>query len=121
MSDIEWKPQTHEEVERKFIDMINQYLNMNLEYPCDPDMSLKDIKLFGDESIKKEVAELDLEDFERLKSNYEVDSIDILELVIQIEEEFGVVIDDSDIATLLRWQDLIGYIVDAQAPPKHKK
>jgi len=121
MSDLEWKPRTHEEVERKFIDMINQYLKMNLEYPCDPNMSLKDLKLVGDERIKKEVADLDPEDFETLKSNYEVDSIDILELVIQIEEEFGVVIDDSEIATLLRWHDLIGYIVDAQEPPKQKK
>ena len=121
MSELEWKPRSKEDVERKFIDMINSYLKMTLEYPLDPDMSLKDLKLVGDESIKKEVSEMDTEDFERLKSNYEVDSIDILELVIQIEEEFGVVIDDSEIATLLRWEDLIGYIVDSQEPPKQKK
>jgi len=120
MSDIEWKPKTKEEVERKFIDMINSYLKMTLEYPIDPDTSLKDLKLIGDETIKKEVAELEPEDFERLRQNFEIDSIDVLELIIQIEEEFGVVIDDSEIATLLRWEDLIGYIVDAQEPPKKK-
>jgi acyl carrier protein len=121
MSDIEWKPRNKEEVERKFIDMINAYFKMNLEYPLDPDLSLKDLKLVGDESVKNEIAELDPADLEELKKNYEVDSIDILELVIQIEEEFGVVIDDKEIATLLRWEDLIGYIVDAQEPPKQKK
>jgi acyl carrier protein len=118
MSEIEWKPRTKEEVEKKFIDMINTYLKMTLEYPLDPDMSLKDLKMVGDESTKKQIADLDAADFEQLKQNYEVDSIDILELVIQIEEEFGVVIDDSEIATLLRWEDLIGYIVDSQESPK---
>jgi acyl carrier protein len=44
-----------------------------------------------------------------------------LELVIQIEEEFGVVIDDKDVATLLRWEDLIGYIADSQDPKKMKQ
>ena len=57
----------------------------------------------------------------QVKKNYEVDSIDILELVIQIEEEFGVVIDDKEIATLLQWDDLIGYITDSQDPSKIKK
>jgi acyl carrier protein len=95
---------------------------MTLEYPLDPNTSLKDLKIIGDESVKKEILELDPEDFERLKQNYEIDSIDILELVIQIEEEFGVVIDDSEIATLLGWGDLIGYIFDAQEePPKQRK
>ena len=52
MSELEWKPRSKEDVERKFIDMINSYLKMTLEYPLDPDMSLKDLKLVGDESIK---------------------------------------------------------------------
>ena len=55
------------------------------------------------------------------RSNLEVDSIDILELVIQIEEEFGCVIDDKEIATLLQWSDLVGYIADSQDPTKAKK
>lgn len=120
MSDLEWKPRSKEDIEKKFIEMINAYLKMNLEYPLDPDMSLKDLKLVGDEKVKQEIAELDQDDLEALKKNYEVDSIDILELVIQIEEEFGVVIDDGEIATLLRWEDLIGYIFDSQEPPKKK-
>lgn len=120
MSDIEWKPFTKEEIEKKFILMINDYLKMNLEYPLDPGLSLKDLKIVGDEKVKAEIAELDPADLESLKQNYEVDSIDILELVIQIEEQFGVVIDDGEIATLLRWEDLIGYIFDSQEPPKKK-
>ena len=38
----------------------------------------------------------------------------MLELVIQIEEEFGVPIDDKDIKKLLKWADLIQYITDNQ-------
>ena len=40
---------------------------------------------------------------------------------IQIEEEFGCIIDDKEIATLLQWGDLIGYITDSQDPAKIKK
>jgi acyl carrier protein len=41
--------------------------------------------------------------------------------VIQIEEEFGCVIDDKEIATLLKWKDLVGYITDSQDPAKMLK
>ena len=117
----EWTPKTKEEVERKFIEMINDYLNLDLEYPMAPDMSIKDLRLVGDKKVIEEIQDMDQDTLNMLKKNYEVDSIDVLELVIQIEEEFGCVIDDKEIATLLRWEDLIGYITDSQDPTKIKK
>jgi acyl carrier protein len=84
-------------------------------------MSIKDLRLVGDKKVVEEFKDLDPAAFEVLKKDYEVDSIDVLELVIQIEEEFGCVIDDKEIATLLRWEDLIGYITDSQDPTKIKK
>jgi acyl carrier protein len=120
MSTENWIPLTKDQVEKRFIEMVNDYLKLNLEYPVDPNLSLKDVKLVGDESIKKEFQSAEEDDLEILKQKYEVDSIDIIELVIQIEEEFGCVIDDKDVATLLRWEDLVGYITDSQDPKKKK-
>lgn len=117
MSTENWTPLTHEQVERRFIEMINEYLKMDLQYPIDPTISLKDIRLIDNQ----EVAEMTPEMLELAKQNLQIDSIDILELVIQIEEEFGCVIDDKEIATLLQWGDLIGYITDSQDPTKIKK
>jgi acyl carrier protein len=101
--------------------MINIELNLDLEYPMDPNMSIKDLRLVGDKKIIEEIRDMDQDTFDALKRNYEVDSIDVLELIIQIEEEFGCIIDDKEIATLLRWEDLIGYIKDSQDPTKIKK
>jgi acyl carrier protein len=117
MSTENWVPLTKEQVEKRFIEIINDYVKLELEYPLDPNMSLKDVKMFGSKDLK----DIDAEALELLKSDYELDSIDILELVIQIEEEFGCVIDDKEVATLLRWEDLVGYITDSQDPTKIKK
>jgi acyl carrier protein len=121
MNTENWTPLTHDQVEKRFIEMINKELKLELEYPLDPNMSIKDLRLVGDKKVVEEFKDLDPAAFEVLKKDYEVDSIDVLELVIQIEEEFGCVIDDKEIATLLRWEDLIGYITDSQDPTKIKK
>ncbi len=121
MTTENWVPLTKEQVEKRFIEMINDYLKLNLEYPVDPNLSLKEVKMVGDESIKEEVQNASDVDIEFIKQKYEVDSIDIIELVIQIEEEFGCVIDDKEVATLLRWEDLVGYITDSQDPKKIKQ
>ena len=121
MSTENWTPLTKEQVENRFIDMINDYLKLNLKYPLPPTLSIKDLKLLNDEELAKELDSLPEEIAAARKANLEVDSIDILELVIQIEEEFGCVIDDKEIATLLQWSDLIGYITDSQDPTKIKK
>lgn len=121
MATEDWKPLTHEQVERRFIEMINDYLKLSLEYPIPPDLSIKDLRLLNDEELAKELDALPSEIAAARKANLEVDSIDILELVIQVEEEFGCIIDDKEIATLLRWEDLIGYITDSQDPTKIKK
>lgn len=121
MSSEDWVPLTKDQVEKRFIEMINSYLKLNLEYPLDPNMSIKDLKLVGDEKIREEIKDFSELEFEAIKQKYEVDSIDIIELVIQIEEEFGCVIDDKDVATLLRWEDLVGYITDSQDPKLMKK
>lgn len=117
MSTEIWTPLTKEQVEKRFIEMINEYLNLELTYPLPPDLSIKDLRLVNNneiEGLPEELADLK-------KKNLEVDSIDILELVIQVEEEFGCVIDDKEIATLLVWEDLIGYITDSQDINKTKK
>jgi|694.fasta_scaffold91952_3 acyl carrier protein len=121
MTTENWTPLTKEQIEQRFIEMINDYLKLDLVYPLDPDMSLKDLKIANDPDLHQRLQEMDPEALEMLRSNYEVDSIDVLELVIQIEEEFGCTIDDSEIAKLLRWQDLIEYITDSQDPTKIKK
>jgi acyl carrier protein len=121
MATEDWKPLTHEQVEKRFIEMINDYLKLSLEYPIPPDLSIKDLRLLNDDELAKELDALPSEIAAARKANLEVDSIDILELVIQVEEEFGCIIDDKEIATLLRWQDLIGYITDSQDPTKIKK
>jgi acyl carrier protein len=116
MSTEEWTPLSKEEIEKKFIGMINSYLKLDLKYPLPPDMKIKDLRLINDEEINSlppEIADIK-------RKNLEIDSIDILELIIQVEEEFGVVIDDQEIPKLLEWADLIGYIADSQEPPKSK-
>lgn len=117
MTTENWTPLTEEQVEKRFIEMINEYLKLNLEYPLPPDMSIKDLRLIDNQEIEglpPELAELK-------KQNLQIDSIDILELVIQVEEEFGATIDDQEIATLLVWKDLVGYITDSQDPSRSKK
>ena len=83
---------TREEIEQTFIEMINKFLKLNLPYPLPSDLSLLDVKSY----------------------NEQLDSIDVLELVIQIEEVFGVAVDDKEIKKLLKWSDLIQYITDKQ-------
>lgn len=117
MSNENWTPLTEEQIEKRFIEMINDYLKLNLQYPLPPDMNIKDLRLIGNKEIEGLPPELaDLK-----KQNLEIDSIDILELVIQVEEEFGASIDDHEIAKLLVWSDLVGYITDSQDPTKIKK
>jgi acyl carrier protein len=117
MSTENWTPLTKEQVEQRFIEMINEYLNLDLKYPLPADMNIKDLRLLDNKEIEglpEELAELK-------KKNLEIDSIDILELVIQVEEEFGATIDDHEIAKLLVWSDLVGYITDSQDPTKIKQ
>jgi acyl carrier protein len=113
----EWTPLTKEQVERRFIEMINEYLKLDLQYPLPPELSITDLRLIDNE----EFADLPPELASVKKANLQVDSIDILELIIQVEEEFGCVIDDQEIAKLLQWSDLVGYITDSQDPEKIKK
>lgn len=117
MTTENWTPLTKEEVEKRFIEMINEYLKLNLQYPLPPDMNIKDLRLIDN----KEIEGLPPELAELKKQNLEIDSIDILELVIQVEEEFGATIDDHEIAKLLVWSDLVGYITDSQNPEKIKQ
>ena len=116
-----WTPKNHEQVEHRLIEMINDYLKLELTYPLPQDMSIKDLKILNDEELAKELESLPEAIAAARRKNNEVDSIDILELVIQIEEEFGCVIDDKEIATLLKWKDLVGYITDSQDPTKMLK
>ncbi len=87
---------TREEVEQTFIDMINKFLKLGLEYPLPPDISLIDLKKYSGTDTQ------------------DLDSIDVLELVIQIEEVFGVPIEDKEIKNLMVWSNLIDYITNNQ-------
>jgi acyl carrier protein len=118
MTTESWTPRNEEQVEKRLIEMINDYLKLELKYPLPQDMSIKDLKILNDEELAKELESLPEAIAQARRKNNEVDSIDILELVIQIEEEFGCVIDDKEIATLLKWKDLVGYITDSQDPTK---
>jgi acyl carrier protein len=97
---------TKKEVEEQFIEMINKFLKLNLPFPLPLDLSLIDIKKYNEqmnpppEGKAPDIAPLD--------------SIDVLELVIQIEEVWGVAIDDKEIKSLLNWNNLIEYITAAQ-------
>ena len=121
MTTESWTPKNKEQVEHRLIEMINEYLKLELTYPLPQDMSIKDLKILNDEDLAKELESLPEAIAAARRKNNEVDSIDILELVIQIEEEFGCVIDDKEIATLLKWKDLVGYITDSQDPTKMLK
>ena len=121
MTTESWTPKNKEQVEHRLIEMINEYLKLELTYPLPQDMSIKDLKILNDEELAKELESLPEAIAAARRKNNEVDSIDILELVIQIEEEFGCVIDDKEIATLLKWKDLVGYITDSQDPTKMLK
>lgn len=118
MSTENCTPRSEEEVERRFIEMINVYLKLELKYPLPQDMSIKDLKILNDKELAKELESLPEAIALARRKNNEVDSIDILELIIQIEEEFGVIIDDQEIPKLLSWKDLIGYITDSQSSGK---
>lgn len=97
---------TREEVEEQFIGMINKFLKLNLPCPLPPDLSLIDVKKYNEQINPKPDG--------KMSNNELLDSIDVLELVIQIEEVWGVAIDDKEIKSLLKWNDLIEYITAAQ-------
>lgn len=97
---------TREEVEEQFIGMINKFLKLNLPCPLPPDLSLLDVKSYNEQLNPKPEG--------KSSDAIPLDSIDILELVIQLEEVFGVVVDDKDIKKLLVWKDIIQYITENQ-------
>jgi acyl carrier protein len=97
---------TKEEVEERFIGMVNKFLKLNLPCPLPPELSLLEVKSYNEQLNPKPEG--------KLSDAIPLDSIDVLELVIQLEEVFGVVVDDKDIKKLLVWKDLIQYITENQ-------
>jgi len=97
---------TKKEVEEQFIEMINKFLKLNLSFPLPPDLSLIDIKKYNEQMNPRPEG--------KASDIAPLDSIDVLELVIQIEEVWGVAIDDKEIKSLLNWNNLIEYITAAQ-------
>jgi acyl carrier protein len=84
------------EIEKQLITIINKFLKLRLEYPLPSDLSLIEIIRYSGTDTK------------------DLDSIDVVEIIIQVEEKFGVIIDDSAIKDLQRWASLINYIHDNQ-------
>ena len=97
---------TREEIEQTFIEMINKFLKLNLPYPLPSDLSLLDVKSYNEQLNPRPEG--------KMPNNEPLDSIDVLERVIQIDEVFGVAVDDKEIKKLLKWSDLIQYITDKQ-------
>jgi acyl carrier protein len=97
---------TKEEVEEQFIEMINKFLKLKLTYPLPSDLSLLEVKSYNEQ--------LNPIPEGKMSNTEPLDSIDVLELVIQIEEVFGVAVDDKEIKKLLVWKDLIQYITENQ-------
>lgn len=60
-----------------------------------------------------EVPAADITPQARLAEDLGVDSLSLLELVIGIEERFGVVIPDSEVSGLVRVEDATTYVVRA--------
>jgi acyl carrier protein len=48
----------------------------------------------------------------RFKEDLEADSLDLFELVMSLEEEYGVEIPSEDLANILTVQDVINYLED---------
>lgn len=66
---------------------------------------LKDLMV---ETVNCDADEIELES--NLKDDLDIDSLDGMELNMAIEEEFGISIDDDDIAGFVTVKDIVDYV-----------
>ena len=70
-------------------------------------MEQKIVKLIA-EKLNKEVEEVKMES--RLVEDLGADSLDVVELVMTFEDEFGIVLPDEDVSKLKTIKDIVDYI-----------
>ena len=72
-------------------------------------MEQKIIKLIA-EKLNKKVDEIKMES--RLVEDLGADSLDVVELVMSFEDEFGIALPDEDVANLKTIKDIVDYITN---------
>jgi acyl carrier protein len=70
-------------------------------------MEQKIVKLIA-EKLNKKVDEVKMES--RLVEDLGADSLDVVELVMSFEDEFGITLPDEDVAKLKTIKDIVDYI-----------
>ena len=71
---------------------------------------LEKVKAIIEEKLNAEGA--DITESTSFKDDLEADSLDLFELVMALEEEYGVEIPSEDLEKLLTVQDVIDYLAD---------
>ena len=66
------------------------------------------IKQLIAEKLSKKVEEIKMES--RLVEDLGADSLDVVELVMEFEDEFGIALPDEDVAKLKTIKDIVAYI-----------
>ena len=66
-----------------------------------------------DEKLDKDASEITAES--SIKEDLGADSLDMVEIVMEIEEEFDVEVEDSDTASIITVQDIVDYVTKKQA------
>ena len=72
-------------------------------------MEQKIVKLIA-EKLNKKVDEIKMES--RLVEDLGADSLDVVELVMSFEDEFGITLPDEDVAKLKTIKDIVDYILN---------
>lgn len=72
-------------------------------------MEQKIVKLIA-EKLNKKVEEVKMES--RLVEDLGADSLDVVELVMSFEDEFGISLPDEDVAKLKTIKDIVDYITN---------
>lgn len=57
----------------------------------------------------------EIEATSKIKDDLGADSLDMVEIVMEIEDEFDVEVEDSDTALIITVQDIVNYIQNKQA------
>ena len=65
------------------------------------------------EKLNKKVEDIKMES--RLVEDLGADSLDVVELVMAFEDEFGIALPDEDVAKLKTIQDIVTYITNLKA------
>jgi len=65
------------------------------------------------EKLDKDASEIQLTS--KIKEDLGADSLDMVEIVMEIEEEFDVEVDDADTASIITVQDIVDYVTEKKA------